>query len=40
MVDALRSKYGADIIQRGSVMQSGIKVARKFKGKQEAQQSE
>lgn len=40
MVDALRSKYGADIIQRGSVMQSGIKVARKFKGKQEAEQSE
>ena len=33
MVDAL-------IIQRGSVMQSGIKVARKFKGKQEAEQSE
>ena len=39
-VDALRSKYGADIIQRGSVLQSGIRVARKFKGKQEAEQSE
>ena len=39
-VDALRSKYGADIIQRGSVLHSGIKVARKFKGKQEAEQSE
>ena len=39
-VDALRSKYGADIIQRGSVLQSGVRVARKFKGKQEAEQSE
>jgi len=37
-VDALRTKYGADIIQRGSVLQSGVKVARKFKGKQEAEQ--
>ena len=39
-VDALRSKYGADIIQRGSVLQSGVKVARKFKGKQEAEQKD
>ena len=40
MVDALRSKYGADIIQRGSVLQSGIRVARKFKGKQDAEQAD
>ena len=39
-VDALRSKYGADIIQRGSVLQSGIRVARKFKGKQDAEHAE
>ena len=36
-VDALRSKYGSDIIQRGSVLGSGVHVARKFKGKQDEQ---
>ena len=35
-VDALRSKFGSDIIQRGSVMNSGVRVARKNKGQQEA----
>ena len=39
-VDALRSKFGADIIQRGTVMESGLQVARKFKGKQDAEQKE
>ena len=34
-VDALRSKYGSDIIQRGAVLGSGVHVARKFKGKQD-----
>ena len=37
-VDALRSKYGSDIIQRGTVLSSGIHVARKFKGKQDSEQ--
>ena len=37
-VDALRSKFGSDIIQRGTVLGSGVRVARKFKGKQEALQ--
>lgn len=36
-VDALRSKYGSDIIQRGTVLSSGIRVAGKFKGRQEAE---
>lgn len=39
-VDALRSKYGSDIIQRGTVLSSGIRVARKFKGSQEAEREE
>ncbi|MBQ3701435.1 MAG: hypothetical protein II885_01620, partial [Oscillospiraceae bacterium] len=37
-VDALRSKFGADIIQRGTVMKDGLQVARKFKGKQASKQ--
>ena len=37
-VDALRSKYGSDIIQRGTVLSSGVSVARKFKGKQDAEE--
>ena len=36
-VDALRSKFGADIIQRGTVMKDGLQVARKFRGKQESE---
>lgn len=36
-IDALRHKYGSDSIQRGTVMNSGIRVAGKFKGKQEAE---
>ena len=36
-VDALRNKLGADIIQRGTVMSSGLNVARRFKGSQEAE---
>ena len=35
-VDALRSRYGSDIIQRGTVVKSGVDVARKFKGKQDS----
>lgn len=36
-VDALRRKFGADIIQRGAVMDKGVTVARKFKGKQDSE---
>ena len=36
-VDALRSRYGSDIIRRGTVVRSGIDVARKFKGKQDSE---
>ena len=39
-VDALRSKFGVDIIQRGTVMESGLQVARKFKGKQASEQED
>ena len=35
-VDALRSRFGSDIIQRGTVVKSGVDVARKFKGKQDS----
>lgn len=35
-VDALRSKYGSDIIQRGTVLSHGIDVARRFKGQQDS----
>ena len=35
-IDALRSKYGSDSIQRGTVLSSGIRVAGKFKGGQDA----
>ena len=31
-VDALRNKFGSDIIQRGTVLSSGLEVGRKFKG--------
>ena len=37
-IDALRSKYGSDSIQRGTVLSSGIRVARKFKGGQDAKE--
>ncbi len=37
-VDALRSKFGAGIIQRGTVMKDGLQVACKFKGKQASEQ--
>lgn len=37
-VDALQSKFGADIIQRGTVMKDRIQVARKFKDKQASEQ--
>lgn len=39
-VDALRSKYGSDIIQRGTVLSSGVRVARKFKGTQGTEREE
>lgn len=35
-IDALRIKYGSDTIQRGTVLSSGIRVAGKFKGGQDA----
>ena len=37
-VDTLRHKYGSDIIQRGTVLSSGVRVARKFKGGQDPEQ--
>ena len=37
-VDALRSRFGSGIIQRGTVAERGINVARKFKGKTDAEQ--
>ena len=36
-VDALRSKFGSDIIRRGTVAERKIDVARKFKGKADAE---
>lgn len=38
-VDALRNKFGSDIIQRGTVMASGLNVARKFKASQDSEES-
>ena len=38
-VDALRSKFGTNIIQRGTVMKEGLQVARKFKGKQASERN-
>ena len=37
-VDTLRNKFGSDIIQRGTIIESGISVARKFKGKTDSRQ--
>lgn len=39
-VDAIRGRFGADAIQRGAVLRSGVEVARKFKGKQAADRDE
>lgn len=39
-VDAIRGRFGADAIRRGTVMIGGVEVARKFKGKQAAEQEE
>ena len=36
-VDLLRSRFGYDIIKRGTIMASKTEVAKKFKGKQEAE---
>ncbi len=36
-VDALRDKFGFDIIQRGTVMSANLNVARKFKGSMSAE---
>ena len=36
-VDALRSRFGSGIIQRGTVAERGINVARKFKGKTDSE---
>ena len=36
-VDALRNRFGSDIIQRGTVATRGIDVARKFKGKTDSE---
>ncbi len=35
-VDALRGRFGSDILKRGTVMKSGISVARKFKGQSDS----
>ena len=34
-LDSIRSKYGSSIVQRGTVMKSGLNVARKFKGEKD-----
>ena len=39
-VDALRNKFGSDIIQRGTVMSSGLDVARKYRGARDADKKE
>ena len=39
-VDALRSKFGSEIIQRGTVLDGGLHVARKFRGSQDAGEEE
>ena len=36
-MDALRSRYGSGIIQRGTVMRSGLEVAKKYKGKSDSE---
>lgn len=35
-LDSIRGKYGSSIVQRGTVMNSGLNVARKFKGKMDS----
>ncbi len=39
-VDAIRGKFGSDIIQRGAVLGSGVRVARKFKARQDLEAEE
>ena len=34
-LDSIRSRYGSSIVQRGTVMKSGLNVARKFKGEKD-----
>ena len=36
-MDDLRKKFGSDIVQRGSVMSMGLRVAKKFKGKKDSE---
>ena len=36
-LDSIRSRYGSSIVQRGTVMKSGLNVARKFKGEKDNQ---
>lgn len=38
-VDALRGKFGSSIVQRGTVMKSGLNVARKFNGETDLQKN-
>lgn len=35
-LDSIRGKYGSSIVQRGAVMNSGLNVARKFKGEKDS----
>ena len=34
-LDSIRSRYGSSIVRRGTVMKSGLNVARKFKGEKD-----
>ena len=31
-LDSIRSRFGSSIVQRGTVMRSGLNIARKYKG--------
>ena len=34
-LDSIRSRFGSSIVQRGTVMRSGLNVAHKFKGEKD-----
>ena len=34
-LDSIRSRFGSSVVQRGTVMKSGLNVARKFKGEKD-----
>jgi len=34
-LDSIRSRFGSSIVRRGTVMRSGLNIARKFKGEKD-----